>query len=47
MTNKQTPQTLMVRPVSTTTLTFDGKSKKIRTFRRPFSYNDKNATRND
>ena len=25
-TNKQTPQTLMVRPVSTTTLTFDGKS---------------------
>ena len=29
MTNKQTPQTLMVRPVSTTTLTFDGKSEKF------------------
>ena len=32
MTNKQTPQTLMVRPVSTTTLTFDGKSEKFELF---------------
>ena len=32
MTNKQTPQTLMVRPVSTTTLTFDGKSGKFELF---------------
>ena len=32
MTNKQTPQTLMVRPVSTTTLTFDGKSEKLEFF---------------
>ena len=33
MTNKQTPQTLMVRPVSTTTLTFDGKSEKFELFK--------------
>ena len=32
MTNKQTPQTLMVRPVSTTTLTFDGKYEKFELF---------------
>ena len=32
MTNKQIPQTLMVRPVSTTTLTFDGKSEKFELF---------------
>ena len=32
MTNKQTPQTLMVRPVSTTTLTFDGKSEIFELF---------------
>ena len=32
MTNKQTPQTLMVQPVSTTTLTFDGKSEKFELF---------------
>ena len=32
MTNKQTPRTLMVRPVSTTTLTFDGKSEKFELF---------------
>ena len=32
MTNKQTPQTLMVRPVSTATLTFDGKSEKFEFF---------------
>ena len=32
MNNKQSPQTLMVRPVSTTTLTFDGKSEKFELF---------------
>ena len=32
MNTKQSPQTLMVRPVSTTTLTFDGKSEKIELF---------------
>ena len=32
MTNKPTSQTLMVRPVSTTTLTFDGKSEKFELF---------------
>ena len=32
MNNKQPPQTLMVRPVSTTTLTFDGKSEKSKLF---------------
>ena len=32
MNNKQPPQTLMVRPVSTTTLTFDGKSEKFELF---------------
>ena len=36
MTNKQTPQTLMVRPVSTTTLTFDGKSEKFELFENLF-----------
>ena len=29
MSNKPSAQTLMVRPVSTTTLTFDGKSEKF------------------
>ena len=47
MTNKQTPQTLMVRPVSTTTLSFDGKSEKFELFEDLFSYNHKNAPRND
>ena len=32
MNNKQPSQTLMVRPVSTTTLTFDGKSEKFELF---------------
>ena len=32
MNNKQPPQTLMVRPVSTTTLTSDGKSEKFELF---------------
>ena len=32
LNNKQPSQTLMVRPVSTTTLTFDGKSKKFELF---------------
>ena len=32
MNNKPSAQTLMVRPVSTTTLTFDGKSKKFELF---------------
>ena len=32
MTNRPTSQTLMVRPVSTTTLTFDGKSEKFELF---------------
>ena len=32
MNNKQSAQTLMVRPVSTTTLTFDGKSEKFELF---------------
>ena len=32
MNSKQSSQTLMVRPVSTTTLTFDGKSKKFELF---------------
>ena len=44
LNNKQSPQTLMVRPVSTTTLTFDGKSEK---FELGKAYHDKNATRND
>ena len=32
MNNKQSAQTLMVRPVNTTTLTFDGKSEKFELF---------------
>ena len=32
MNNKPSVQTLMVRPVSTTTLTFDGKSEKLQLF---------------
>ena len=32
MNNKPSAQTLMVRPVNTTTLTFDGKSKKFELF---------------
>ena len=32
MNNKPSAQTLMVRPVSTTTLTFDGKSEKFELF---------------
>ena len=32
MSNKPSAQTLMVRPVSTTTLTFDGKSEKFELF---------------
>ena len=32
MNNKSSAQTLMVRPVSTTTITFDGKSEKFELF---------------
>ena len=32
MNNKPSVQTLMLRPVSTTTLTFDGKSEKLQLF---------------
>ena len=32
MNNRPSAQTLMVRPVSTTTLTFDGKSEKFELF---------------
>ena len=41
MNNRPSAQTLMVRPVSTTTLTFDGKSEKVELFEgRPFSHNE-------
>ena len=33
MNNRPSAQTLMIRPVSTTTLTFDGKSEKLELFR--------------
>ena len=36
MNNRQLAQTLMVRPVSTTTLTFDGKSEKFELFENIF-----------
>ena len=47
MNSKPSAQTLMVRPVSTTILTFDGKSEKFELFLRSFSHNDKDATRHD
>ena len=43
LNNRPSAQTLMVRPVSTTTLTFDGKSEKFELFE-DLSHYDQNAT---
>ena len=47
MNSKPSAQTLMVRPVSTTTLTFDGKSKKFEFFEDLFQTMMKHATQHD
>ena len=44
MNNKPLAQTLMPRPVSTITLTFDGESEKFELFEDLVSHDDKNAT---
>ena len=44
LNNRPSAQNPMVRPVSNTTLTFDGKSEKIQPFRRSLPQNDQNAT---
>ena len=47
MNNKLSAHTPMARPVSTTTLTFDGKSEKFELFEDFFSHEDKDATGHD
>ena len=41
------PQTMTIRPVQTTPMTFDGKSEKFELFRGSVPHNDQNATDHD